>query len=60
LAPSAFHVGATAEDDDHRIIYNPGNGVLFHDRNGDGQGGVTKIAKLSSGLDLNHDHFELI
>jgi Ca2+-binding RTX toxin-like protein len=60
LSASAFHVGARANDDDHRVIYNAKTGVLKYDANGDGPGGVIKIAKLMSGLDLDHHHFEII
>ena len=60
LAASAFHIGAVATDDDHRIIYDEETGKLYYDRNGDAAGGVTKIARLSPGLDLSHQHFEII
>jgi Ca2+-binding RTX toxin-like protein len=60
LAEDAFHPGSTATDDDHRIIYDPETGKLWYDRNGDHDGGVTKIANLAKGLDLTHEHFEII
>jgi Ca2+-binding RTX toxin-like protein len=60
LAASAFHVGPAATSDDHRVIYDEETGNLYYDRNGDAQGGVTKIARLSPGLDLSHQHFEII
>jgi Ca2+-binding RTX toxin-like protein len=60
LDADAFHIGGRATDDEDRVIYNARTGVLKIDRNGDDPGGVTKIAKLASGLDLSHHHFEIV
>lgn len=60
LSADAFHVGRGAQDDEDRIIYNARTGILKHDANGDGQGGVTKLAKLAPGLDLSHHHFDIV
>ena len=60
LKGDAFHLGRVAADDEDRVIYNASTGVLKLDRNGDDAGGVIKIAKLAPGLDLSHQHFEII
>lgn len=60
LGADAFRIGARATDDTDRVIYNARTGVLKLDRNGDDNGGVIKIAKLAPGLDLSHQHFEII
>ena len=57
LDPAEFHVGATATAATHRIIYNPANGDLSYDSNGNAAGGDVRFAKLAAGLDLDHDDF---
>ncbi len=60
LAQGAFRVGTAAADDDDRVIYDPDSGNLWYDANGDEKGGAAKLAKLSKGLELSHEHFEII
>ena len=43
LAASAFHVGAAATEDEHRIIYNSATGALTFDSNGNVVGGTTQF-----------------
>jgi len=60
LPEAAFHRGADAHDGDDRIVYNPKNGILIYDRNGDDKGGDTVFAKLDAGLALSHTDFLVI
>jgi len=53
LRAEAFHVGAGATTADHRIIYDPGRGILLYDKNGKAAGGESPIARLGKGLDLD-------
>lgn len=46
LKPIEFNVGVAAETLDHRIIYNPANGILQYDRDGLGGVAATKFAVL--------------
>ena len=57
LAASAFRRGAAATDADDRIIYNPANGKLYLDVNGDAAGGRTLFAVLDPGLNLKAGDF---
>jgi Ca2+-binding RTX toxin-like protein len=60
LAPGAFRRGAVAQDADDRIIYNPANGKLFLDADGDAAGQAVLIAFLKPGIALNADDFRII
>lgn len=57
LDAAEFHIGASATTASHRIIYNPANGRLTYDSNGNAPGGDLRFAKLAAGLDLSHDDF---
>jgi serralysin len=57
LASGFFHIGASAQDANDRIIYNASTGALFYDANGNAAGGVTQLAKLSAGLALSTSDF---
>jgi len=57
LEGARFHVGTAAHDADDRIIYNPNNGFLFYDANGDQAGGKTHFATLAPNLHLTHADF---
>ena len=46
-----FHVGAAAHDANDRIIYNPNNGFLTYDGNGNHAGGAVHFATLVPHLD---------
>ncbi|HET7715455.1 MAG TPA: calcium-binding protein [Bauldia sp.] len=54
LPEAAFHRGGSAHDADDRIVYNPKNGALVYDQNGDKGGGERVFAKLSPDLPLSH------
>jgi len=57
LEDARFHVGTAAHDADDRIIYNPNNGFLFYDANGDQAGGKAHFATLAPNLHLTHADF---
>lgn len=50
LNAKKFWKGAKAHDADDRLIYNPKNGALFYDADGNGKAVAIKIAVLSKGL----------
>jgi Ca2+-binding RTX toxin-like protein len=60
LPETAFHRGAKAHDADDRIVYNPKNGLLIYDGNGDKKGGAQIFATLDDGLALSHTDFFVI
>jgi Ca2+-binding RTX toxin-like protein len=61
LAAGAFNTGTAATQADDRIIYNPGNGVLFYDSNGSqGGGDVFQFALLSNKAKITHADFVVI
>jgi len=55
LSPDMFVVGNKAEDANDHIIYKQKNGVLFYDRDGDGEAGKVKFFKLLNKPDTLHD-----
>lgn len=58
LLPEQFFIGASAQDADHRIIYNPSNAFLYYDPDGVGGIGQIPFAKVQSGVDyLTTDNF---
>jgi Ca2+-binding RTX toxin-like protein len=57
LATGQFHVGAGAHDANDRIIYNPNNGFLIYDANGNHPGGAVHFATLAPHLGLTHADF---
>ena len=57
LAAARFFVGAAAHDASDRIIYNPSNGYLIYDSNGNAAGGSHHFATLDANLNLTHDDF---
>ena len=52
LGEHQFAIGAAATTADHRILYDPGTGRLFHDADGNGDGAATLFAYLPT--DLGH------
>ncbi|CAN5190664.1 M10 family metallopeptidase [soil metagenome] len=60
LEPGAFNTGAAASQADDHIIYNPGNGALIYDTNGNVGGGATQFATLAAGLALTAADFMII
>lgn len=57
LAAGFFHVGAAARDADDHIVYNPSNGFLIYDANGNHPGGAVHFATLAPHLALTHTDF---
>jgi hypothetical protein len=57
LAAADFHVGAHATAHSQHIIYNPGNGFLYHDPDGSGPITAIHFATLSPHLALTHSDF---
>ncbi len=60
LAASAFRRGAAAADADDRIIYNPRNGNLIYDADGNGAGAGIVFARLDEGLNVRAGDFILV
>lgn len=48
LSSSFFRVGSAAADSNDFIIYNPTTGALIYDNNGNGSGGATQFATLTT------------
>ena len=59
LDGTRFHVGAAAHDGSDRIIYNPTNGFLIYDANGDKAGGAIHFATLAPHLHMTHADFQV-
>lgn len=57
LAAGFFHVGAAARGANDHIIYNPNNGFLIYDANGNHAGGAVHFATLAPHLALTHGDF---
>ncbi|HEV8679979.1 MAG TPA: M10 family metallopeptidase C-terminal domain-containing protein [Stellaceae bacterium] len=60
LAVGAFNLGAAASEADDRIVYDSATGSLIYDADGNGAGGATQFARLSSGLALANTNFTII
>ena len=60
LGAGQFFAGAGAHDANDHIIYNPNNGFLSYDSNGNAAGGVTHFATLAHHLDLHNTDFVVI
>src|SRR5262249_1719451 len=60
LTAARFHVGAAAHDGDDRVIYNPSNGFLIYDANGNHAGGAVHFATLAPHLAITHADFLVI
>ncbi|HLJ63805.1 MAG TPA: calcium-binding protein, partial [Stellaceae bacterium] len=57
LSPSMFIEGAHADTPQDRVIYNPHNGWLIYDSNGNAPGGATHFATLAPHLLLSSGDF---
>jgi Ca2+-binding RTX toxin-like protein len=62
LVDNAFYSSpfGKAHDADDRIIYNKNTGSLIYDADGHGSGAGVVFAKISAGLKLTSDHFDII
>ena len=60
LAGAFFHKGAHAHDANDHIIYNPANGALLYDSNGNAAGGEVNFAVLAAHLALTHSDFLVV
>jgi Ca2+-binding RTX toxin-like protein len=60
ISSGAFHIGATANDTNDRLIYDKATGGLFYDSNGSASGGSVQIADLSAGLSLTYEDFLIV
>jgi hypothetical protein len=57
LSASHFTVGAAASTPAERIIYDPGNGHLYYDRDGSGSHAHIHFATIATGLALQSSDF---
>ena len=60
LNPSLFHVGATATDEDQRILYDQATGNLYYDADGNGAGAAVLFATLPNLPVLTASDFTVI
>ncbi|MGO4388535.1 calcium-binding protein [Microvirga sp. 2YAF29] len=60
LQAKFFWKGSEAHDADDRIIYDPSNGALYYDRDGNGAAAQVKFAQLKKGLPMSHHEFFVI
>jgi Ca2+-binding RTX toxin-like protein len=60
LTDAEFHVGAAADTEEQRIIYDDTNGTLSYDADGSGVGAAVQFATVTAGTDLTHDHFLIV
>lgn len=60
LGADAFFLGATANDADHRILYDAATGILAFDADGSGAGDAIAFAVLSAGLAMTAAEFVVI
>jgi Ca2+-binding RTX toxin-like protein len=60
LAAAAFFAGAAAHDRTDRIIYNPANGFVTYDSNGNHAGGAHHFATLAAHLHLTNADFLVV
>jgi Ca2+-binding RTX toxin-like protein len=59
LTADEFRVGAAIDANDF-ILYNSATGALTYDTNGNGAGGATQFATLTTGLALTFDDFIMV
>jgi Ca2+-binding RTX toxin-like protein len=59
LRSSAFWTGTEAHDASDRIIYGRTNGVLYYDQDGTGATEQVAFAKLSVGLRMTAQDFQI-
>ena len=59
LGASKFYQGSAAHDASDRIIYNPSNGNLYYDLDGNGSGASVLFGHISTGLTLTSSNFHV-
>jgi Ca2+-binding RTX toxin-like protein len=59
LEEQMLHIGASATTAEHRIVYNPSNGVLYYDSDGSGPTPAVRFARLSPDLPLTYQAFQV-
>jgi Ca2+-binding RTX toxin-like protein len=59
LDKNAFCLGPKATEEEHRIIYNPKNGNLYYDEDGNGEVRAVLFAKLAKRLKLSEWDFQI-
>jgi len=60
LPSAAFWTGAKAHDSTDRVVYDSAKGDLYYDGDGTGTGAPVQIAKLSTGLRMTADDFQIV
>jgi serralysin len=60
LDADAFHIGATAQDAEDRIIYDSTNGNIYYDADGDGAGAAVLFAHVAAGTVLTNADFLIV
>ena len=60
LSDALFHVGASATNVSHRIVYDSDTGALYFDADGSGPTAAIQFAALAPGLPLTASDFEII
>jgi serralysin len=60
LIGTEFVVGAAAQDDTDRIIYNSATGALLYDADGTGAAAAAQFATIGIGLNLVNDDFIVV
>lgn len=60
LSPAAFRIGPSATTADHRILYNPLNGYVYYDADGNGSIAPVLFATLTNRVNLTADDFQII
>jgi Ca2+-binding RTX toxin-like protein len=60
LNPNAFRLGASAQDADDRILYDPATGALYFDADGSGAGAAVQFAQVQAGTIITAGDFIVI
>lgn len=58
LDKSQYRKGGKAKDGDDNFGYNPNNGLVWFDENGNAPGGFHKVIKLDEDLHISHMNFQ--
>ena len=60
LSSGAFFTGSGAHDADDRIIYNPANGNIYYEADGNGAGAAMLFAHVTAEMILTNSDLEII